>query len=81
LLTGSICKICSTGFQLSEKRDDCTKCEIGTYSSPVRGVSCSTCESIEDFDLCESVRGPSSEECFWIGGSESESEGHCVVKV
>jgi hypothetical protein len=51
------------------------------YSNPVGGILCTTCESIDDFDLCESVRGFSSEECFWIESGKSELKTHCVVKV
>jgi hypothetical protein len=32
-------------------------------------------------DLCESVRDPSSEKCFWIENNKSQLEIHCVIKV
>jgi hypothetical protein len=73
--------VCFPGLEPTEERNDCVECEIGTYSNPTEGVLCTTCGLIDDLDLCGSVRGPSSEECFWIGSNESESEGHCVDKV
>jgi hypothetical protein len=79
--TDNICKMCSTGFQPSGERDDCVECEKDTFSNPVEGVLCVTCNSIRDLDLCESVRGPSLEECFWIESNMSELEIHCVIKV
>jgi hypothetical protein len=42
---------------------------------------CTACKSIEDSDLCESVRGPLLEECFWIEGNESKLDSYCVNKV
>jgi hypothetical protein len=73
--------MCCAGLEPTEERGDCVKCEAGTYSNPAGGMLCSPCEWIVDLDLCESVRGGSSEECFWMMSGESESEGHCVVKV
>jgi hypothetical protein len=73
--------MCSPGLEPNEKRDDCIRCDAGLYSDPLGDLLCTTCELIMDLDLCESVRGPSLEECFWIESNELESEGHCVVKV
>jgi hypothetical protein len=79
--TNNICIMCFKGFEPSGEGDDCIFCEENMYSNPAEGMLCVTCESIREMDLCESVRGPSSEQCFWIEDDKSELEIHCVVKV
>jgi hypothetical protein len=79
--SNNMCTKCPDGQEPNSNKDDCIECDIGLFSSPLKKVLCTTCESIEDLDLCESVKGPSSEECLWLESNESKSEGHCVVKV
>jgi hypothetical protein len=81
-LTQNVCDVCSPGFQPSEEQDDCVECGIGLYSDPPGGVLlCTRCELIKDLALCETVRTPSSEECFWVENIEWELEGYCIVRV
>jgi hypothetical protein len=73
--------MCSAGFQPTEEQDECVRCDVGLYSDPLGGVLCTPCKSLENLGLCESVRGPSLEECFWIEGNESKLDSYCVNKV
>jgi hypothetical protein len=45
--------MCPAGFQSNEERSGCVECEFGKYSDPAGGLLYSTCESIENFDLCK----------------------------